>query len=133
MKISKTHQRFSECLNNSRVLLNPEEFLGPNFEAVLNFWLSVDDLTGEQWGTIRSRYWDFYDNQLSEWCKAATEAINTSRETIRWEFADNAAFAAEGVYGYVAAFHATRELIGMHKFFEQQKPLSFFQMFLEVL
>ncbi len=32
--ISKSHKRFSERLNNPRVLTNPKEFLGPNYEVV---------------------------------------------------------------------------------------------------
>ena len=135
MNISKSHQIFSELLKNPRVLSNPQEFLGPNYETVLNFWLILDELTKDQWRTIWSRYWDFYDLQLSEWRKAADESIEASDETIERDFADNAVDAVDAawdVYGYTAGW-ATRELIGMHKFFEQQKPLSFFQMFLEVL
>ena len=132
MIISKIHKRFSERLTVPRVLSNPEEFLGPNYKAVLNFWLSVDDLTEEQWETIYSRYFDFRDNHESEWYKARDEAIEASKETIRWEFAYNAAFAALGVYGW-AACYATRELIGMHLLLDQQKSLTFFPMFLEVL
>ena len=134
MNISKAHKRFSELLNNSEVLTNPEEFLGPNFEAVLNFWMILDGLSEDQWETIEGRYWNFRDNQESEWLKAADEAIEASKETIGREFAIDAAFAAWDVYEYCdAARRATRELIGMHKILEQEKPLPFFNMFLEVL
>ena len=132
MNISKTHERFSERLQDPRVLSNPEEFLGPNYEAVLNFWLILDELSRDQWRTIESSFENFYHNSESEWDKASDEAIIASEETIERDFADNAVDAAWDVYGYTAGW-ATRELIGMHKFFEQQKPLSFFQMFLEVL
>jgi len=42
--ISKTHEEFSERLSYKklRVLSHPQEFLGPNFEAVLNFWLILE-------------------------------------------------------------------------------------------
>ena len=125
MNISKAHKRFSELLNNPEVLTNPEEFLGPNFEAVLNFWLWIDGLSRDQWETIRCSSWDFYNNQRSEWLKARDEAIKASNETIGWKFACIAADAAWDVYGYYAACYATRELIGMHKILEQQKPLLF--------
>ena len=124
--ISKIHQEFSRSLKNPRVLTNPEEFLGPNYEAVLNFWLFLDDLTKDQFKAIEGRYWDFCNNQPSEWCKASDEAIEASYETIGDKFANNAS------YGNIA-FYATKELIGMHKFFGQNKPLTFFPMFLEVL
>ena len=133
MNISKIHKRYSERLNNPRVLSNPEEFLGPNCEAVLNFWLILDGLSKDQWKTISCRYWDFYNIQETKWYKAVDEAIEASDETIGRKFAGNAADAAWVVYGNAAAYDATRELIGMHKILEQQKPLTVFNMFLEVL
>ena len=133
MKISKTHQRFSERLHNHRVLTNPEEFLGPNYKAVLNFWLSIDDLSKDQWEVIVGRYRNFYDYHWSEWCKAVDEAWDASREAIRDEFAINSACAVWGVYyGFSGAYYATRELIGMHLILEQNKPLKFFPMFLNL-
>jgi len=56
MKISKAHKRFSERLENPRVLTNPEEFLGPNYKAVLNFWMILDELSEDQWIVIKERY-----------------------------------------------------------------------------
>ena len=129
MKISKTHKHFSERLSEPRVLTNPEEFLGPNFEAVLNFWLFLDELSEDQWETVDGLYLDFYDNQFSEWNKAADEAWKVSAETIGEEFEYHASYAARDVYGNVACY-ATRELIGMHLILEQNKPLTFLQMFL---
>ena len=132
--ISETHQHFSERLENPRVLTNPEEFLGPNYETVLNFWLILDELSKDQWKTIDGRYLDFYKNRESEeWRKAVNEANKASEETIGENFAGNAAWAAWQVYGFSGASYATQELIGMHKLFEQNKPLTFFNMFLEVL
>ena len=130
--ISKIHQCFSEFLINSRVLSNPEEFLGPNYEAVLDFWLILDDLTKDQLMTIESRYDYFYIYQRSEWCKARDEAIKASNETIVEMLAVYVVFAAHVVYGW-NAYRATQELIGMHLILEQNKPLTFFPMFLNVL
>ena len=130
--ISKAHQEFSERLEDPRVLTNPEEFLGPNYRAVLNFWMILDDLSEEQWRTIESRYWDFCNKPYYEWLKATAEADKASEETIGREIAYHAARTAWDVYIFAFLF-ATRELIGMHKLFEQNKPLTFFEMFLEVL
>ena len=132
MNISKAHKRYSEFLNNPRVLTNPEEFLGQNFEAVLNFWIILDGLSKDQWKTIAGRFDNFWDNQESEWLKATDEAWGASEETIGEDFSYHAAYAARYVYDF-NAYDATRELIGMHKFFEQEKPLTFLPMFLEVL
>jgi hypothetical protein len=57
--ISKIHKRFLESLNNPRVLENPEEFLGPNYKEVLNFWLILDELSEEQLRVVKERYWAF--------------------------------------------------------------------------
>ena len=131
--ISKAHKLFSERLNNPRVLSNPEEFLGPNYKTVLNFWLILEGLSYNQLMTIQSRYEDFYFNQHSESYTADIETWKASYETIGYGFANNASYAAWDVYGSNANCYATRELIGMHLLLDQQKPLSFFEMFLEVL
>ena len=108
---SKIHIRFSELLNDPRVITHPQEFLGPNYRTVLNYWNKLDGLSEEQWRTIRGRFWDFRDNQISDWNKAIDEAIKASEETIGVKFAFNAADAARQVYGWVAN-RATIELIG---------------------
>jgi hypothetical protein len=119
--ISNSHKLFSENLNNPRVLENPKEFLGPNYEEVLNFWLILDDLSEEQWRVVSERYWAFFDKNRSEWRKATDLAIDAS------------VWAADVTNSWAARW-ATRELIGMHKILEdQQNPLTFFDMFLEVL
>ena len=130
--ISKSHQQFANDVNDPRVLSNPQEFLGPNYETVLNFWLILDELTKGQLMTIESRYTHFYHKQYSEWDKASDEAIKASIETIGRNFAGNAARAALDVYDS-SVYWTTRELIGMHLILEQNKPLTFFEMFLEVL
>jgi hypothetical protein len=132
--ISKTHQQFSERLNNSRVLEYPEEFLGENFEAVLNFWLILNDLSEEQWRDVKKRYKTFRNENYSECLKATNLAFDASYEVVGWRYADDAGYAAEVVTKSWAAYWATRELIGLHKILEDhQKPLTFFEMFLEVL
>ncbi len=132
--ISKIHKHFSERLNNSRVLENPEEFLGPNYKEVLNFWLILDELSEEQLRIVKGRYYDFHNKNCSEWYKVADLAWDTSYEVIGRGYAYEAGWATYDVTKSEAARWATRELIGMHKILEvHQQPLTFFQMFLEVL
>jgi hypothetical protein len=132
--ISKTHQKFSRRLENPRVLENPEEFLGENFKAVLNFWLILDDLSKEQLSVVEERYWAFYNENLSEWYKATDLAYFASIEAIGKGYTIVASWAALGVTNSLAAHWATEELISMHKILEDhQQPLTFFPMFLEVL
>ena len=80
--ISKTHQRFSERLNDPRVLENPEEFLGPNYKEVLNFWMIFDNLSQEQLRVVKERYWAFRKENYSEWDKAMDLAFDTSTEVV---------------------------------------------------
>ena len=131
--ISNCHRSFSNYLSDPKVLTNPEVFLGPNFEAVLNYWLILDGLSKDQWKTIAGRSDDFCYNPRSKWARVTDEVFKASEETIGREFANFAARAAYDVYVYYAARWATRELIGMHLLLDQQKPLTFFPMFLEVL
>jgi len=131
--ISKTHQNFSERLRNPRVLTNPEEFLGPNYEEVLNFWMKLDELSEEQLEFVYEREQAFCDENYSEWRKATDLTIKASEKVVGWKYANYAAYAAYRIIDSVAARWATRELIGMHLILEQNKPLTFFEMILEVL
>ena len=133
--ISKTHQLFSEYLKNPRVLTNPEEFLGPNYKEVLNFWLILDDLSQEQWRVVKERDDDaFYNENRSEWRKARDLALETAEEVVGSKYAYYAGLAASIVTNSDAADWATTELIAMHKILEvHQQPLTFFEMFLEIL
>jgi hypothetical protein len=132
--ISKIHKRLSESLNIPRVLENPEEFLGENFEAVLNFWIILDELSEEQWRVVDERYDDFYDEKYSEWLKARDLTYYDSEGVVGWRYSYVSGWSAHDVVKSNVARWATRELIGMHKILEdQQQPLTFFSMFLEVL
>jgi hypothetical protein len=132
--LSNSHKLFSERLNNPRVLTNPEEFLGPNFESVLNFWLFLDDLSEDQWRVVEGRYLAFCNENRSEWVKAKDLAIVASEGVVGEDYANDAGWAAIVVTKFTAACWATRELIAMHKILENhQQPLTFLPMFLEVL
>ena len=141
--ISKIHQRFSEYLRNSRVLTNPEEFLGENYEAVLNFWLILDELSKDQLRVVNERYLAFRRENPSEWDKATDLAYDAAIEVVGKDYTYQAGWAAYvvtyssaayDVTNSLAAYWATRELIAVHKILEvHQKPLTFFEMILEVL
>ena len=130
--ISKIHQLFSEYLKNSRVLENPEEFLGENYEAVLNFWLILDDLSREQLKKVEKLYFAFFNENRSEWTKARDLDCNASAEVVDVKYSDKASWAACDDTNYAASL-ATREPIAMHKILEDhQQPLTFFPMFLKI-
>jgi hypothetical protein len=58
MKISKTHLKFANILNSTEVLTHPENFLGPNWEEVINFWLYLDTLTEDQLNVVYRHYYN---------------------------------------------------------------------------
>ncbi len=121
MKTSKAHQRFADYLNNQRVLEHPEEFLGPNWKDVLNFWLFLDTLSEEQWEIFNKHYQEL---SLDAWA-AAFYSARDAAWAAAWIYADVARNAARNA----AAGNATLELIGSHILKEQEKPLTFLSLF----
>jgi hypothetical protein len=107
MTYSKIHQAFSELLEQPDAITNPEKYLGPNWEDVLNFWIYLDTLSDEERGEMKDLYWDLDDNVresafVAAWC---------------------AAYDVTGC-GLVFAY-ATLELITHHKLIEQYKTPTF--------
>ncbi len=126
MKISKTHQLFSYLLEDPKALTNPEDYLGPNWKTVLNFWLYIDTLSDDEQVKMENRYWDLdEDVQESAWRVSfrvfkevmAGGVIVYNDLNVIWR-------AAFHVTNKRSVFcHATRELIAHHKLLEQDKTL----------
>ena len=121
MTYSKAHQRFANHLNKPEALTNPENFLGPNYETVLNFWKWIDSLSVEQWKVVADRYRNLDD---AAWDAAWVAARDAARDAA-WD----AAWVAAWYAAWYAAGSATYELIGMHLLLEQGKKLIFVPMF----
>ena len=131
MTISRVHFEFANRVKNVLVLNNPQEYLGPRYEEVLNFWMNLDELSEEQLIVVKERDEAFYNENYSEWSKARDLADDASEEVVHADYVYYAICAAwDDIYS--AAGWATLELIGMHLILEQQ-PLTFLPMFLEVL
>jgi hypothetical protein len=118
MKISKTHQRFANRIGNQRALQNPEEFLGPNWKDVLNFWLYFDTLSIEQLIMASDLYWALARVDRNY---ARNLALDAACEVTNYDISHHAYMSAPGWAGG----NATRELIGAHKILGQGKPLTF--------
>ena len=121
MSYSKAHQKFAEYLENPEALTNPQEFLGQNYETVLNFWKWMDSLKRDQWSIVAGRYrnLDYSAREAAReaaWEAAGIAASGAARQAAR--------IAAGGV-----AWYATLELMGMHIILEQGKKLTFVPMF----
>jgi hypothetical protein len=61
MNYSKTHQHLAQRAGTPDVYNNPEKHLGPNYEAVLNFWWYLESLTAEQLLELEEKYVLNYD------------------------------------------------------------------------
>ena len=121
MKISKIHQEFSERLKEPRALTNPEDFLGPNWKDVINFWLYVDGLSYDEKLEMNKCYWalDYhvrYSAFNASWV-AADKFVGWKVRTAAWS-------AAYDVTTFVVFGYATYELIASHKLLEQGKTLT---------
>jgi hypothetical protein len=115
MKISKAHQRLSDNLKNLEVLTNPEQFLGPNCETVLRYWLYWESLTREQKDELVRRY----------------NAIDYDTRNLAWNLARMASNEVIGRDNRREVYYAstdpplTYELISMHLLFERGHQLTF--------
>jgi hypothetical protein len=121
MKISKIHRMLSYRLEERKALTNPEDFLGPNWEDVINFWLYVDGLSEDERKKMTDRYWGL-DGVMRE---SSSDSAEAAAEEIVGEEVEYAAWiVAFDVTGSVFAY-ATSELIASHKLLEQGKSLVF--------
>jgi hypothetical protein len=125
MKTSKPHHLFVDYLGNQRALSNPDEFLGPNWKDVLNFWLYLDTLSYEQLDIVDSQYraFDLADKD-SVWFLARNAASEVTSRHI-----SNCVYVSTP--GHVRAT-ATIELMGAHKILGQGDTLTCVPMFLNL-
>jgi hypothetical protein len=122
MTYSKIHKRFSERLEQPDVLTNPEKYLGPNWEDVLNFWIYLDTLSDQEREEMWRRYQALNCNVRKSARIAARDAADDVVDVGFRAEAWNVAWFVTGwgVFGY-----AIWELIGHHKLLEQNKTLIF--------
>jgi hypothetical protein len=133
MKISKTHQRFADYLHDLHdvldqyVLEHPGDYLGPNWEEVINFWLYLDTLSENQLLVVNKRYWDLsYEERNVAYGRVSNVARDTTKDAEYAEYAGDSAYHTT----ILATAHATYELIGLQKLLEQGHQPVFFPMFL---
>jgi hypothetical protein len=110
MTYSKIHQKFSKYLKQPDALTDPEKYLGPNYQDVLNFWIYLDTLSDQEKEELWQRfYWDLDGlTRLS----ARNASIDAATEVVGEEFRCEAWWAALSVTGCGVFCDATLELIG---------------------
>jgi len=92
----------------SDVLTNPQDFLGPNYQTVLNFWTFMDSLTKDNWKEVASRHYAL--DSAARY--AAWSAARYAAGVAAWDAAWSAAGVAAWDAARDAAWDATSELIG---------------------
>jgi hypothetical protein len=122
MTYSKIHQKFSERLNQPDVLTDPEKYLGPNYQDVLNFWIYLEGLSDKEKEEMANHYWDL-DDDVRE--SAGHGARNAAEEVVGCGFRHEAWRAAYNVTKWWVFGEATLELIAHHKLLEQNKTPTF--------
>ena len=120
MKISQTHQRFSYRLKEPRALTNPEDFLGPNWEDVINFWIYIDTLSEDEKIRMENRY---YALKLDVRVSAFHPAYDAAEEIVGGNVRSAVWYASFDVTSRCVFAYVTYELISHHKLLEQNKTL----------
>jgi hypothetical protein len=122
MNYSKTHKWFASNLtcirniNEQDVLDHPENYLGPNYKELLNFWFYRDSLSAKQWNV----YWDRVDSLNNETRDMAHSTIEElAEEVIDPRFVE-----------YLS--NITRELIAAHLYIERGIPFTILPLIIDL-
>jgi hypothetical protein len=115
MNYSKIHQDFAERVDDNKVLEYPENYLGPNYETVLNYWWYLDSL---------SRYYTF-DSDCYADKPVGYGSFIIGQASIITRFQSDAwgstnVISKDYWYGW-----ATVELICMHRILDEGKSLFY--------
>ena len=125
-KYSRIFHRFVRVVHDMIVYKQPERFLGPNYKEVLNFWSLVDNLSESELKAIKEKCEQKFSN---EFCISYNKDLKKIISIISCNWRD-ASHVAKGISYTVDT--ATLELIGMYKIFEEENPLTFFELFLNL-
>jgi hypothetical protein len=122
MKYSESHKQFASQLNRYHninqqdVLDHPENYLGPNYKEVLNFWLYWDSLSEEQMVVFCNRV-DSLDIQTRK--KAHSTAEELAKEVIDSRIVKN-------------LFTRELELIASHLYIERGILFTFLPLIIDL-
>jgi hypothetical protein len=114
MNYSERHKRFASNLNcdhninQQDVLDHPENYLGPNYKELLNYWFYRDSLSVEQWGVYLDRIYSLNSETLK---KAHSTAIELAKEVIDPRFVE-------------CLYTIEQELIASHLYIERGIPFT---------
>jgi hypothetical protein len=120
MTLLQLQQRFTN---------DPEKALGPNYEAVYNFWAFVDNLTFEETNLIMKRFEEF-ENDNASYARLLIEYVVKvlTNEAYIWQEVSEAPENLSHIMRIAVAW-ATHELICMHKLIEDGEHIVVLPLF----
>jgi hypothetical protein len=107
MNFSKIHFELAKNLNELKVLTDPQEFLGPNWAKVLEFWLAIESLSEDEILRAVHRFWDL-DRDVQVFSKKHAE--NMAMKIVGEKLCGYSWSAAMDVTVYSVFGDATQEL-----------------------
>jgi hypothetical protein len=122
MNYFKSHKEFASQLNRYHnineqdVLDHPENYLGPNYKELLNFWLYWDSLSNEKWYVFCIRVCSL---DVGTWSEARSTAEELAKEVIDPRFVD---------YLYPIEL----ELIASHLYIERGIPITYLLLIIDL-
>jgi hypothetical protein len=132
---SKIHRSFANSLYcyygipKRDVLNHPEKYLGPNWEAVIDFWAHMDTLTQEQLLVVRDRYLALGEEGRHI---AGNKVLYATNPGIKYAYPASVAAYSSVSFAQFVAYWSTCELIGLEKLLERGHQLVFFPLFLNL-
>jgi hypothetical protein len=121
MNYSSRHKEFASTLNiryninQQDVLDHPENYLGPNYKELLNYWFYWDSLSEERRNVYWNRFWSLNSETRK---KAHSTAEELAKEVIDPRFVD---------YLYIRE----KELIASHLYIERGIPFTYLPLILD--
>jgi hypothetical protein len=131
MNYSKAHQNLAQSADTPDVYNNPKKYLGPNYEAVLNFWWYLESLTTEQLSELESKY----DLECMRYNREYLTLTDCADAIVGFSTRLRATEASRShVRGIIGKFPnipspVTLELIAMHTILDRGESLIFVPMF----
>jgi hypothetical protein len=127
MNYSKAHQHLAQRAGTPDAYNNPKKHLGPNYEAVLNFWWYLESLTAEQLLELEHKYMLEYvqhNNRYSTLADYAEGILGYSRRSIATNVSRSHVRNIIGGFPKIPA-PVTLELIAMHTILDKGEELIF--------
>jgi hypothetical protein len=126
MTSQKLLQSLSQHFNNPEIAEHPRKYLGPNTQAILNFWDFVSTMTPEQWTDVEEYFDPVFPDGVSD-----SELLNYSYCVI--DPAISRALLSNCGTSNHAIARATFELISYHLLHKENQQAETLEIFNNVL